>query len=272
MIEAAQSPRLFFDQKLVSARDCVSSYSPKEFHSPTRSTVPLLDALGQGTLSTLLEPLLIRSGMATTAGLDFHLEYRVLPPEGKGNASHTDLMVIDSGPPRRALAIEAKWTEPRYNSISTWLAKGTSAENRKTVLNGWLETIGRHTGTLVDLRNCGDLVYQMVHRAASAVLAGRPGGQAAMAYLIFKSRGNAGKDESRLDAYRAELKQLRLIMGSPENFPFFLFSVPIRPTAAFEKISSLPKGSAVTGGHVTSALLDMASPLFEFGEGQFECF
>jgi hypothetical protein len=272
MIEASQSSRLFFDQKPVSSRDCALSYSPREFNSPTRSTVPLLDALGQGALSTILEPLLTRSGMATTAGLDFHFEYRVLPPEGKGNASHTDLMVIDSGPPRRALAIEAKWTEPRYNLISTWLAKGTSAENRKTVLNGWLETIGRHTGTQVDPQNCGDLVYQMVHRAASAVLASRAGGQAAMAYLIFQSRGNTFKDESRLDVYRAELKQLRLIIESPENFPFFLFSIPIRPTAAFEKISSLPKGSAVTGGHVRSALLDVGEPLFEFGDGQLEIF
>jgi len=260
--------RLFFDQEPVLAADCLSKYPEKEFASPTRSTVPLIEALRHGSPPSFLSDLLVRARMA---GEKLHLEYRVRPARGRGNSSHTDLMVTDSGPPQRALAIEAKWTEPRYERVSKWLCRGTSVKNRQEVLEGWLEAIAGHTGARIDSQNCGDLAYQMVHRAASAAIASGTGGQPAMAYLIFQTAGDdAGKGNPRLNPYRDDLRRFRSIIGSPEAFPFFLVSVAIQPTGAFEAISCLSKGRPATREAVRGALREAGSPLFTFDSPAIE--
>jgi hypothetical protein len=52
-----------------------------------------------------------------TVGL-LHFEFTVEPLRGRGTPSYTDLMVQSES---LCLAIEAKWTEPIYNSVSSWL-------------------------------------------------------------------------------------------------------------------------------------------------------
>jgi hypothetical protein len=261
---------LFFNHAPVSQFDCAANYPDKEFASPTRSTVPLLDALRKGATPSFLEKLLLEAGLSNEA-LDLHLEYQVKPFKGKGKASHTDLMVIQPGAPKRSIAIEAKWTEPRYETVSKWLGCGTSPENRRNVLGGWLESIAGHTGTRIDPGNCGDLVYQMVHRAASAVEASGAGGSPAMAYLIFKNVGeDSVKGEAPLEEYREDLRQFRTIIGNGERFPFFLISVPIRSTAAFASLSGLTKGHLSTVQSLRLALGKAMKPLFDFGEVRIE--
>ena len=264
--------KLFFNQVSVSKTDRTAKYPAKEFASPTRSTVPLLDALRQYPTPVFFNKLLLEAGM-DIALADLHLEYQVKPPTGRGKPSHTDLMAIQLGPPKRSLAIEAKWTEPRYETVATWLRGGTSPENRREVLRGWLGQITTHTKSEIHPDHCGGLVYQMVHRAASAVAASGSGGHPAMAYLIFQqeSEGRVGA-ESQLEGYRNDLRQFRKIVGNQERFPFFLVSVLIRPTGAFEPLSALPKGSTDTGRAVRMALEAEGVPLFDFGDGRIEPF
>lgn len=107
-----------------------------------------------------------------TAQLSF--EYHVPAQAGKGKASLTDLMISTGDD---AIAIEAKYTEPHYESVSTWLsaermrdetADVTGTSNRERVLHGWLSAINECVGgTLLTQANVGDCTYQLIHRTAS---------------------------------------------------------------------------------------------------------
>src|SRR5262245_58164534 len=79
----------------------VASYALGDFTSGTCSTLPLLSFVRNAwpKFGTLLEG--VRGGT-------LHFEFKMRPPRGDGEASHTDLMVEA---PAAAVAIEAKWTE-----------------------------------------------------------------------------------------------------------------------------------------------------------------
>jgi hypothetical protein len=106
----------------------VSCYPKDEFNSPTRSTVPLL-ALAKDE-PDLLQQFLSQCGLDRNAAL--HFEYQVKSPRGQGRASHTDLMVCGKV---GCMAIEAKWTEPAYETVNAWLTPETN--NRSEVLKSW---------------------------------------------------------------------------------------------------------------------------------------
>jgi hypothetical protein len=65
-----------------------------------------------------------------------------------------------------AVAIEAKFTEPRYESVETWLAAARNT-NRGEVLDGWIRAIEAGTETAVDREVVRELPYQLIHRTAS---------------------------------------------------------------------------------------------------------
>ena len=58
---------------------------------------------------------------------------------GRGKASFTDLMITASS---AAVAIEAKFTEPRGETVHKWL-RDPPETNRTDVLEGWLDLIGK---------------------------------------------------------------------------------------------------------------------------------
>jgi hypothetical protein len=244
--------RFFFDKNPIANLDELPArYRAKGFGSPTRSTVPLVSLLKHESETW--------RGIAESLGCDgndaeVHLEYTVDPPRGRGRPSHTDLMLLDSG---RAVAVEVKWTEGAYNRVGEWLGKGTDIQNRREVMTGWLELLQPCAARPLDLADFSGAVYQMVHRAASACALGRA---PAMAYLQFASPQNGvPKQVARL---RDDLAHLRELLGYPAGFPIRLVEVTIIPTAAFERIRDLPKGSADTAAAVRQAFL--GEPLFEF--------
>jgi hypothetical protein len=65
------------------------------------------------------------------------------------------------------IAFEGKWTEPRYDDVATWLSKGNRS-NRQKVLAHWLAYIEPYCRTNVQPEALGSIVYQMIHRTASA--------------------------------------------------------------------------------------------------------
>ena len=139
------------------------AYTDLEFDSPTRSTVPLLMCWRDSgkRARELSKPLGFR--LSNRVSLDF--EYRVPAQRGKGKASCTDLM-MNTGD--TSLAIEAKWTEERYETVSKWLEKGPNPENSREVLEGWIDLLGRGSSKKPKAVDMLELPYQLVHRAASA--------------------------------------------------------------------------------------------------------
>jgi len=257
---------LLFDRSPVLPGQWLHEFTDKNLASPTRSTLPLLDALRQQPPASFLNALLDSADLNPPTA-DLHLEYQVAPPAGRSNAaSHTDLMAIEAAPTNRSLAIEAKWTEPRYDTVAKWLTQGNSAESREKVLRGWLDLLEPHAAASLSIRDADELIYQMVHRAASAAAACSPGGRPAMAYLFF----HENPDASHLNEYRADLSHFHTTLGNPQGFPFFLASVPIEPTAAYHPLAGLEKGETATGQTIRQALQPGEPPLFTFGEPQIE--
>lgn len=241
----------FFDkQRVDSIDDLLLLYKPGEFESPTRSTVPLLSLVkhDRATWRRLAE--VVSMSNPTEA----HFEFTVDPVQGTGNPSHTDVMLMDG---LSAAAIEAKWTEPAYDTVGVWLRAGSSLENRQAVCTGWLSLLRPYSSRKLDLASFESATYQMVHRAASACTVKR---KPALAYLQFSPLPNGRRPE--IEKLQRQLSKLDELLGSPTHFPFSLIEVETKPTEAFRRISGLPKGSPRTAEVVRAALVEV--PLFEF--------
>jgi hypothetical protein len=247
-------PNFYFDRTPV--RDFTAllhSYSRDEFDSPHRSTVPLL-ALVKDKRNTLRE---ILAACQASMPVDFRFEFKVGQSKGQGKPSHTDLMVICEP---ACIAIEAKWTEPPYESVASWLSKG--GDNREEVLKGWLDLLSSRDAPLSS-DEVADCEYQMLHRAASACATAssyaakkRP----MLAYFKFTSP-NMPPSAARAEYYKTALALLhkRLLRS---DFQFLLVEIQMAPSKQFGLIANLPKGSPETGSSVRNALQE--TPLFNF--------
>lgn len=226
----------------------LSRYGADEFASPFRSTVPLLALLKDG--APHLNSLLAELGMPNDASL--HFEYRVDPARGKGRPSQTDLMVLSGD---RSLAIEAKWTEPRYETVRERAGRDEDNPNRLQVIDGWIELVNRQAGPATNFAGVSDCMYQMLHRAASACAAAP---HPSLAYLVFRMEGDPVKT-----FYSEDLETLHRVLGNPSGFPFWFIDAELKPTAAFEALRGLRKGAPDTSNKVRAALL--TEHLFECG-------
>jgi hypothetical protein len=54
--------------------------------------------------------------------------------------------------------------------------------------------------------------------------------------------------------YRADLQHLHQLLGSPQDFPFSLVALPLRPTEAFRTIESLRKRGPDTDRSIRDAI------------------
>lgn len=264
------SQRLFFDKEEV--RDftaLLGKFGPGAFASPYRSTVPLL-SLAKDQPSLFAD---VVQACGCAEGLAIHFEYQVAVPGVEGNPSQTDAMVVS---PTCSVALEAKWTEPRYETVAVRLQNRIAklmrddpqnadkhAASQRAVIAAWLNLLGRRAQKPLEPERAGETVYQMIHRAASAC---HMPGAVALAYLHFEpspARGAAQRPQ-----YKADLAHLHSLLGAPEEFPFYLISVPLRLTAAFQAIKDLPKGKVTTDRAVRGAIL--ATQLFDFGDPHVE--
>ncbi|MHC2069764.1 DUF6946 family protein [Bremerella sp. T1] len=231
-------------------KEIVPLYSTKEFQSPTRSTIPMLSMLvhQQETFTGIIEEL----GMPIES--DIYLEYTVRQDLGKGNASHTDVMVKSSD---ETLAIEAKWTEPMYDTVRQWIPKGKDEANRRLVLDGWLQLLQQRVEKELKPADFESSIYQMVHRAASAAAAGE---NPRLAYFIFKP--SPTPRAATADAIKQQLELLWSALGSPSNFPFYVIEITVTEEEAYQPLKALPKNEETS--EAVSAALQGDSPLFGF--------
>jgi hypothetical protein len=133
------------------------------------------------------------------------------------------------------------------------------AKNKHLVLNGWLSYLNRHSASPLQPGDCDKLIYQMIHRAASAVAAGP---EPSLAYLVFKPA--ADKRCASPDQIYKKLSDLWTNLGRPQTFGFHVVEISMTPTAAYTPLQALPKRNEATSEAVSAALQDLAPPLFTF--------
>ena len=174
-------------------------YPDKEFNSPTRSTIPLLEYWRSP--EQRMRELTAALGLPVPPRVQLNFEHTACPPRGRGKASCTDLMAIS---PELAIAIEAKWAEPRYEVVGDWLRDST---NKAQVLRGWCDLLKQRGANPILEENLRGLPYQMIHRAASACHQ-RNASSCWLVYLVFETTAKKRSE------YLADLVQLRDVLGS----------------------------------------------------------
>jgi hypothetical protein len=210
-----------------------------ELVSPTRSTVALLAAWRQPAIA--LAQLTNALGTQFDAPVALQFEHAVQVNQGRGKASFTDLMV---SAPTHAIGIEAKFTEPVYDTVAAWLERGArngpeaipeemrrSFENRRRVLQGWLDLICRATGTSITIEQVKECTYQLIHRTASVC---HQTGRASLtvAYQCFYEADRSVPHEE----YRRQLAKLKSIIGPQSGLQFVLILCPMQVTPRFQEL------------------------------------
>lgn len=161
-----------------SFAELIGSLPDDAVASPRRSTVPLI---AYWRRRDALEALWASLGVSAPAEVDLRFEHSTPVRKGTGKPSYTDLMIVTDAV---AVAIEAKFTEPRYETVRDWLGP-TPSRNRHAVLNGWLSYINDATGGQCTGDSVKDVPYQVVHRTAAVCAMEKP--HRIVLYQVFKS-------------------------------------------------------------------------------------
>lgn len=218
--------------------------------TPTRSTVPLLAYWRDHDLRA--RELLAGVGSSPAAGASAQLcfEYPTKSLRGR-RASMTDLLVLADAV---AVAVEAKWTEPRYDTVAKWLP---TTKTGADVLRHWLDLIEPYAEVTAS-DAVSDCVYQMIHRTASACAQGRE--QAHVVYQVFQS------PEAKYDP-TSDLARLKAVLRPSERLRFWVHRVEVRPTAAHAALLADEGGEPAERAQRTRAALLADEPLFDFNAG-----
>jgi hypothetical protein len=200
----------------------LNQYPEAELRSPLRSTVPLL-AYWRNPLVGL-EQLAEALGVRFSDPLELLFEHQVPVKGGVGKASHTDLMVRT---PTQRIAIEAKYTEPAYESVSAWRKKARG-DNRDKVLEGWVKLINDALHTSLTLEDVEDSTYQLVHRTASACE-----GTAAVRAVVYQC---FDCDPHERDGYLAQMRRLKRLIGEQTSLRFVLLECRIQATPQYDNL------------------------------------
>jgi hypothetical protein len=217
--------------------------------SPKRSTVPLLDYWRQP--EPRLRVLEAHVGVKPSDQAELHFEYEVPVQQGRGKSSYTDLMILGDDV---AVAIEAKFKEPRYESVEAWLAAARTT-NRAEVLEGWIRAIEAGTEAAVDREVIRELPYQLIHRTASVCCVSRR--KRVVVYQVF--------GDSPGPYYTEDLRRLASAMPDRDGVSFYVVASPFHPTTTYAQLAARwDAGERDIGVDVRDALV--ASPLLEFAE------
>jgi hypothetical protein len=223
----------------------IESLNDADLDSPRRSTVPLLaywqDPIGR------LDRLRNQLGFPNTDPVKFSFEHAVDVVRGRGKPSYTDLMILA---PSIAIAIEGKFTEPPYEEVGLWLREPPE-ENRRHVLDGWLDLLGSATGVQLKVDSILELPYQLIHRAASACKQNAI--HMAVIYQIFSPENH--------DYYVENLKKLRKLLPG-DALKLAVLDTPATPSDSYDSLMKFWDGgkremaqevrAVLLGGHTFS--------------------
>lgn len=229
--------------------ELVNRLGPDAVASPRRSTVPLVDywRVPEQRLRDLWETLRVPQPIDT----DLHFEHEVPVQRGRGKSSFTDLMILADDV---SVAIEAKFTEPRYESVASWLGAEPTT-NRVDVLEGWLCAIEAAAETSIPRDAVRDLPYQLIHRTASVCCAERR--KRLVVYQVF--------GDSPPDYYAEDLGRFAAAIAAPDRITFLVLGCAFRSTEAYAQLEARwNAGERSLSDDVRAALLE--GPLLEFRE------
>jgi hypothetical protein len=214
--------------------------------SPARSTLPLLDYWREP--SARLEQIGRLLGVTLAPDATLCFEHPVQVAKGRGKASFTDLMITTTDV---AVAIEAKFTEPPYEYVETWLGDEAS-QNRKDVIDGWLGLIHQATGRSLERADVSRLPYQLIHRTASCCAT--PARRRFVVYQVFRATDIAH--------YRETLGDLQALLPQSETLAFAVLVSAAKPTPKQVELQNHWRASGTVGDQILQAML--TSHLFEF--------
>jgi hypothetical protein len=217
------------------------------FASPTRSTLPLLDYWREP--EARLHDLGKALGWPLLPSADLTFEFQVPVREGRGKPSFTDLMIVT---PDCALAIEAKYTEPRYETVHEWLGC-VPTRNREAVLQGWIRHVESATACRVNKEAVHALPYQLIHRTASVCSVARPA--RAVIYQVF--------GDTVSSHYARDLAMLAHALPGNHQLRFYVMSVAVHPSPGLMRLSARDD-TTDRAARIRSAMLE--GPLFAFGD------
>jgi hypothetical protein len=233
-----------------SFESLVSELGSDAFASPRRSTVPLVDywRVPNPRLDQLSDWL----GVPRNEDSALHFEYEVPVRRGRGKSSFTDLMILRDDV---AIAIEAKFTEPRYESVASWLGTAPTM-NRRDVVDGWLAAIETTTDSTINHDAIKNLPYQLIHRTASACCAGAHQRPVFVVYQIFGELAGS--------YYADDLRSFASAINARDRVRFLVLECPFSASETWTKLAARwdTKDRAGLGEQVHDALL--VAPLFEF--------
>jgi Domain of unknown function (DUF6946) len=212
--------RTVHGREVYSFEELVKRIGPDAVASPRRSTVSLVDYWRdpEPRLRDLWEQLRVRQPGDT----EMHFEHEVPVQRGRGKSSFTDLMIFADDV---AVAIEAKFTEPRYESVATWLG-GAPTTNRVDVLEGWLCAIEAAADASIQRDAVRDLPYQLIHRTASVCCVGRR--KRLVVYQVF--------GDSPADYYADDLGRFAAMIAAPERISFVVLGCACRSTDTYARL------------------------------------
>jgi hypothetical protein len=269
--EGYAMPRIYYNKTPTdSVGSLLSNFKGKALRSPMRSTVPLLDMAlhAESHLASVVET----CGAEPESELRF--EYEASSGSSSARPSQTDLMVLGNS---RAVAVEAKWTESPYESVARRLLRRTKLrmkdlsvealaldrEHQEAEVRAWLAILQPLAYESLTTAGMAGVVYQMIHRAASAVATGL---SPSLVYLHFDDTENQLGASSGI--YKADLARLYQKLGRPSGFRFYVAAQPIQRTAVFRTIEGLSRTLSSTCSAVCQAI--KAGPLFIYGEADIE--
>ena len=228
--------------------DMVARMPDSVLASPRRSTIPLVDLCRVPDRAAELFAGIV--GIPARWPCELAFEYEVPVQRGVGKPSCTDLMVLM---PDAAVAVEAKRTEPEYESVRGWLAAGGS--NRGEVLAGWLGLLSASGTRPVAQADVLDLPYQLIHRCASAAQLDRP--QRAVVYLVFGEQVAAH--------YEQHMRALQQVVGTRADLKLVVASCRMEPSDIVLKLEARwDAGERELAKDVRAGLL--RGPLFSFAK------
>lgn len=244
-------------ERVGGIEDLCKRMTGKALQSPFRSTVPLLSLVENSQPEW--QSLLALLGAPPDSAI--HFEYCVASPKPGGNPSQTDALLMSDS---TVWAVEAKWTEPRYETVAKRIRKPESdGGDPRTTVDGWLKYLRPFATRDLHVDDFLDVVYQVLHRAASACAVATANQlQPHLVYLHFHP--SSLPSSATTSQYIADLRDLYALLGNPDGVKFTVVEMPLKPTAAFESIRDLDKRAKESAAQVKTALC--SGPLFTFAK------
>lgn len=213
---------------VASFDEMVSALTAHDLPKPTRSTVPLL-CYWQDYAVHLPQLMGMLDLAVNEAGTTLSFEHRVPSLNPRATPSHTDLMIESD---HSAVAIEGKWTEPLYQTIDKWIEQGKYPDSRRRVATHWLEMLKPFSTRSLSPESLpgNAIVYQLLHRTASACYAAGGDKQAVVLYQVFSDGHHEHPD------YMKMFKPLANYLQPNERLRFAVLESRMEPTVAFEAL------------------------------------